>query len=70
MTMISKRGKDLLRELRGLLKKYDAVLGGCGCCGSPYIEFNSKEYDGFGEVRIEGDKIQVDGEEIDLDGKA
>ena len=27
-----------LKELAELTKKYRFVIGGCGCCGSPWIE--------------------------------
>jgi hypothetical protein len=26
-----------LKELTELTKRYDIGIGGCGCCGSPYI---------------------------------
>lgn len=29
-----------LQELRELFHKYNATLGGCGCCGSPNITVN------------------------------
>ena len=27
-----------LTELAELTKKYDISIGGCGCCGSPYLQ--------------------------------
>lgn len=27
-----------LQELTKLSKKYNIVIGGCGCCGSPYLD--------------------------------
>ena len=29
---------DFLAELTELSKKYRILIGGCGCCGSPYLQ--------------------------------
>jgi hypothetical protein len=29
--------KEFLKELSDLTLKYDITIGGCGCCGSPYL---------------------------------
>lgn len=34
---------DFLTELTALSKKYKIVIGGCGCCGSPYVASSSQE---------------------------
>lgn len=36
--MFAKR--DFLRDLQALCEKYKASIGGCGCCGSPWITFS------------------------------
>lgn len=33
---------DFLEELSQLTEKYSMFIGGCGCCGSPYVESNGK----------------------------
>lgn len=30
--------EQFLKELSELSAKYDLWIGGCGCCGSPYID--------------------------------
>lgn len=43
--MINKERLDsFLKELAELTNKYGLVIGGCGCCGSPYI--NDIDYGG------------------------
>ncbi|KKL15124.1 hypothetical protein LCGC14_2508750 [marine sediment metagenome] len=32
-----KKARKFLWELFKLCKKYDATIGGCGCCGSPRV---------------------------------
>lgn len=34
-----------LEELTGLSERYGIVIGGCGCCGSPYLTDCSTEED-------------------------
>ena len=29
--------KEYLRELTALTENYGFIIGGCGCCGSPYL---------------------------------
>lgn len=31
------RLKEFLRELSELTQKYELEIGGCGCCGSPWV---------------------------------
>jgi len=33
----NKRMENFLNELSKLSEKHDMYIGGCGCCGSPYI---------------------------------
>ena len=35
--MIDNRLGNFLKELSDLTKKYNIEIGGCGCCGSPYL---------------------------------
>jgi Fe-S oxidoreductase len=29
---------DFIRELETLTRKYGITIGGCGCCGSPFLD--------------------------------
>ena len=35
---MNKQVSDFLKELSELTLKYNIKIGGCGCCGSPYLE--------------------------------
>lgn len=43
---MNNRLKFFLLELSELTNKYEIAIGGCGCCGSPYIIDFKKEYEG------------------------
>lgn len=70
--------QGFLTELGELSKKYGIEIGGCGCCGSPYLDYmgenmNEKEtatdlsYDnGAYEVAIEGYRVIVRGSENEI----
>lgn len=38
---------EFLKELSDLTNKYGLCIGGCGCCGSPYITDLKEEDSGF-----------------------
>lgn len=42
-TTIEKTYK-FLKEYEKLCQKYDLSIKGCGCCGSPYIEYEDYKY--------------------------
>ena len=37
MEIDNKELESFLKELTKLTKKYHIAIGGCGCCGSPYL---------------------------------
>lgn len=39
----AKKLKALKDELEAILKRYNAELSGCGCCGSPWITLNKED---------------------------
>ena len=43
---MNNRLKCFLLELSELTNKYEIAIGGCGCCGSPYIIDFKKQYQG------------------------
>lgn len=52
--------QDFLHELTDLTNKYGFEIGGCGCCGSPYITKKAR----FGHDDVAEDLKYVDGEYI------
>lgn len=54
---------EFLKEYEKLCKKYNMYIGGCGCCGSPWLHGNSGRDINY--VRFEYTGITID--DIDLD---
>lgn len=42
---------EFLRELSALTRKHKITIGGCGCCGSPFLD-SLKDGDGDGKYMI------------------
>jgi len=42
-TVQERRVRTFLDELTELTKKYQIEIGGCGCCGSPFLVFLDEE---------------------------
>ena len=53
---------DFLRDLRELALKHGLKVGGCGCCGSPFLmELEDDEWDGFTYVcDQDGERLRWD----------
>lgn len=45
-TQRKERTEGFIKELNALTEKYQIAIGGCGCCGSPYL-IDQKTYDGY-----------------------
>lgn len=51
------KDEDFLEELTKLTKKHKIFIGGCGCCGSPYlVDFNSVAGEKIFDVDVDIDK--------------
>lgn len=63
--MTDKNKENFLKELSKLSNKYDIKIGGCGCCGSPFL------YRGTNKMRVEymGDDLSYneDTKEYEID---
>jgi len=46
--------EDFLEDLRKITLKHGVSIGGCGCCGSPYLE-PTDDKDGFYEIAEDGE---------------
>lgn len=55
---MNERQKAFVLELTELTKRHGIAIGGCGCCGSPYLVDCSKEFPEAGyAVTKDGDDI-------------
>lgn len=48
--------REFLKELQELCKKYNAKINGCGCCGSPRVEFEDETMD---DLYVSGEKLYI-----------
>ena len=53
---------NYLREYEDLCKKYKLTIGGCGCCGSPFIELKNNEDKSYyiQDIELEDNKLKFD----------
>jgi len=54
--------EQFIQELNELTNKYKIVIGGCGCCGSPYLDNEKDKENGADYLRFDYDtrKYRVD----------
>lgn len=76
--------REFLKELHALCKKWNVKIGGCGCCGSPWVTFSDDTIfndvyvtpdmlsastpDGDVYIRDRYHDINVTCEDVDMDG--
>ncbi len=52
------RVAEFLDELSALTRKHKIVIGGCGCCGSPFLEVLDEEVPGSDRYKADsGDRV-------------
>lgn len=49
----NKKIKAFLKDLTKLSTKHNLVIGGCGCCGSPWIELMDGNSTGFNNLEFD-----------------
>ena len=59
-----KNARKFLRELFALCKKYDASIGGCGCCGSPFVSVGRWEEN---DLNVDAKQLKVNDLEMVVD---
>lgn len=59
------RIEKFLKELSCLSKKYDLVIGGCGCCGSPYVDDRVTHENVMEYLKFDDEKIEYSGDVVE-----
>lgn len=50
---MNNRVENFSKELSDLTKKYGIAIGGCGCCGSPYLDdLNVKDFKNIKDIEL------------------
>ena len=60
---MNQRTIEFLSKLEALYVEYDMSIGGCGCCGSPWLETVKNEYLGD-DVNFKNGVLTVDGKTL------
>lgn len=69
--MNAKNAEEFLQELAELSRKHKIAIGGCGCCGSPWLyyeegdDFSKMTYDGKVRMYEQSDLFSL--EEVEFD---
>lgn len=48
--------REFLKELQALCKKWNVTISGCGCCYSPWVEFEDETME---ELYASGEKLYI-----------